>query len=164
MTRPPSSWRNAMALLVLATPVCFACSKKYRVGDYVLVNWRDEGPYPAYVLEHKKQRYRVHFDGYPDRCDEDVLIDQIVDIAKSPTAVPANPPRGVFCVRAKPSPDEKVGQVYKAGDRVKVSWRGSTYPAVVLEVVARDRYRIRYEGHEEQWDETVPAERIQGKL
>lgn len=152
-----ASWILPLCLLLVA------CAKKYRVGDYVLVSWREEGPYPAYILEAKKQRYRVHFDGYPDRCDEDVLIDQIVGLAQNPV-VPAKPPEGVYCVQPEPSQEADVMQVYKVGDRVKVNWRGSPYAAVVIEVIARDRYRVRYEGHEEQWDESVSADRIVGRL
>lgn len=149
--------------MLLAVGVLSACAKKYRVGDYVMVSWRESGPYPAYILERKRQRYRVHFDGYPDSCDEDVLIDQIVGLADNPM-VPPKPPEGVSCVRPLPNPEDDVLQVYKVGERVKVTWRGSPYPALILEVLARDRFRVRYEGHEEQWDETVSAERIVGRM
>jgi hypothetical protein len=152
---------SSVGLLLL---LCVGCSKTYRIGDYVMVMWRQAGPYPAYVLEHTGRRYRVHFDGYPDRCDEDVLVDEIVGVATPPVVAPANPPPGVSCVRPKPTPDEGVTQVYKAGDRVKVTWRGSAYPAVILEVIARDRFRVNYEGHEEQWNETVSLDRIVGRL
>jgi hypothetical protein len=106
----------------------------------------------------------VHFDGYPDRCDEEVLVDEVIGLATPPVAAPANPPPGVSCVRPKPTAEEGVAQVYKAGDRVKVTWRGSAYPAVILEVIARDRFRVSYEGHEEQWNETVTLDRIVGRL
>jgi hypothetical protein len=154
-------WSSTILLLLWST---MACSKTYRIGDYVMVMWRQEGPYPAYVLDHTGRRYRVHFDGYPDRCDQDVLVDEIVGVATPPVAAPANPPSGVSCVRPKPTPDEGLAQVYKAGDRVKVTWRGSAYPALILEVIARDRFRVSYEGHEAQWNETVSLDRIVGRL
>lgn len=152
-----------VSLLGLAL-LALGCGKTYRIGDYVLVMWREAGPYPAYVLEHSGRRYRVHFDGYPDRCDEEVVVDAIVGLAKPPVATPANPPEGVSCVRPKPTPDEGVAQVYRVGDRVKVTWRGSAYPALIVEVIARDRFRVSYEGHEEQWNETVSLDRIVGRL
>jgi len=150
-------------ICLLLSLLTVSCSKSYRVGDYVLVMWREAGPYPAYILEHKGRRYRVHFDGYPDRCDQDVSIDEIVGIAKNPI-VPANPPEGVSCVPPKQDPDDKAAQVYKVGDRVRVTWRGSAYPALIVEVIARDRFRVSYEGHEEQWNETVTVDRIVGRL
>jgi hypothetical protein len=52
---------------------------------------------------------------------------------------------------------------YKEGDRVRVRWRNSVYPAIVLEVTARDRLRVHYEGLENAWDETVTLDRLVGR-
>jgi hypothetical protein len=46
---------------------------------------------------------------------------------------------------------------------VRVSWRNSVYPAIVLEVTARDRVRVHYEGLESAWDETVTLDRLVGR-
>jgi hypothetical protein len=139
------------------------CNETYRVGDFVLVMWNGEGPYPAYILEKKgSNRYRVHFDGYPERCDEDVIRDAISGRAKD-SIVPANPPRGVFCVRPKPVASAGTAALYRASDPVRVTWRGSVYSAVILEVIARDRFLVHYEGYEDEWDEVVPLDRILGK-
>jgi hypothetical protein len=37
------------------------------------------------------------------------------------------------------------------------------YPAIVLEVVARDRLRVHYEGLENAWDEVVGLDRLVGR-
>jgi hypothetical protein len=50
---------------------------------------------------------------------------------------------------------------YKAGDRVRVKWRGSKYLATIVAVAAPDRYLVHYEGYETAWDETVNADRIE---
>jgi hypothetical protein len=51
---------------------------------------------------------------------------------------------------------------YKVGDKLTVDWKGQAYPATVLEVVAKDRYKIHYEGYESNWDEVVGPARIKG--
>jgi hypothetical protein len=56
-----------------------------------------------------------------------------------------------------------VANPYKAGDRLRVRWRGSIYPATVMEVIAKDRVLVRYDGHESAWDEIVQLERILGR-
>ena len=80
--------RLGCALLVLGIP---GCARPYRIGDYVLVEWGEEGRvYPAYVLALKGNgRYRVHFDGYPARFDEDVTLETLAKKRPSADAVAA---------------------------------------------------------------------------
>ena len=52
---------------------------------------------------------------------------------------------------------------YQAGDRVRVTWRGSAYAAVVLEVQGKDRLLVHYEGHENAWDEVVTLDRVSSR-
>ena len=53
--------------------------------------------------------------------------------------------------------------VYHIGDRVRVEWHGSTYPATILNTLGDDRYRIHYEGYGPEWDEDIAMGRIQRK-
>jgi hypothetical protein len=50
---------------------------------------------------------------------------------------------------------------YKVGDRVRVRWRGSIYPANVTKVLAPDTLVVHYQGHEDAWDETINIDRIE---
>ena len=69
---PPS----VFALLFVSCLALLGCRKPYRVGDHVLVEWEEGKTYPAYVLEvNGRSRYRVHFEGYDSRWDEDVGIE-----------------------------------------------------------------------------------------
>lgn len=162
--------RVARALLVVVVAFLLAaCKRPYRVGDHVLVEWEDGSSklYPGYIVERVSEtRYRVHFDGYDARFDEDVSVDRIRGHVTGPVMVPP-PPKHVARVVGLPrEPDAGAALVvnpYKAGDRLRVRWRGSVYSAVVLEVVAKDRVLIRYEGHESAWDEVVSLDRILGK-
>ena len=52
----------------------------------------------------------------------------------------------------------------QVGDHVLVEWRGGEYPAVIVGVEGVSRFRVHYDGFSEDWDETVPATRIRGRL
>ncbi len=164
---------RAFAQVCLVGVLLAGCEQPYRVGEYVLVEW-EEGtpPYPAYITEKEgKARFRVHFDGYESRWDQEVTIERIKGRVPEHYAKPP-PPKRVRVARgegsgkgkdAKPGASaEPVGQ-YKVGDRVKVKWRGSVYSAVVLTVVSTDQYRVHYDGHESAWDEVVKVSRIVSK-
>jgi hypothetical protein len=146
-----------------------SCSERYRVGEHVLVEWETGTGhlYPAYVLERVgESRFRVHFDGYDSRFDEEVGIDRIKGRVEGPVATPPPPTKVARTVSSSQAPDAGAALAvnpYKEGDRVRVSWRNSVYPAIVLEVTARDRVRVHYEGLESAWDETVTLDRLVGR-
>jgi len=159
----PATW-----LLVLC--LCLTgCKRPYRVGEHVLVEWEEGSSvhYPAYVVERvSATRYRVHFEGYDSRYDEDISLDRINGRVQG--AVPVPPPPKKVARAAGVQGAEDAGAAlavnpYKAGDRIRVRWRGSVYPALVLDVVAKDRMRVHYEGHEAAWDEVVGLDRVAGR-
>jgi hypothetical protein len=45
-------------------------------------------------------------------------------------------------------------------DEVEVEWRGSWWPAVVLEKRGAGRWLVHYDGHGSDWDEVVGPDRI----
>jgi uncharacterized protein with FMN-binding domain len=49
----------------------------------------------------------------------------------------------------------------KKGDSVEVEWKGSFYPAKILEV-KDGKYKIHYDGYADSWDEWVTTARIKG--
>ena len=53
--------------------------------------------------------------------------------------------------------------VYRVGERVRVEWHGSIYPATIVNVLGDDRYRVHYEGYGNEWDEDIALSRIQRK-
>ena len=144
--------------------VVTACARPFRVGDYVLVDWGDEGLlYPAYILQKKSNtRFRVHYEGYPARFDEDVTLERIKGLVHGPPPSPP-PPRHVQILsgldKAKADPSAPMSR-YKVDDRVRVRWRGSIYRATVVEVVSPERLKVHYEGHESAWDEVIDITRI----
>lgn len=147
-----------------------ACKKPYRVGEHVLVEWeKEQPPYPAYITERTGSgRYRVHFDGYDSRWDEEVSFDRILGRVEGPVSAPPPPPKvalaaGVPSPTASGSAGEVAASPYREGDRVRVSWRGAVYSATVVKVVAKDRFEVHYEGHEAAWDEVVGVDRILGR-
>ena len=141
-----------------------ACTRPYRVGDFVLVEWGDEKLlYPAYIIAKKgNSRFRVHFDGYPARWDEAVTLDRIQGLVSGQPVQPP-PPRHVQIAtgvdKEKAADSTPLGR-YKVDDRIRVKWRGSVYRAVVLEVVGAEKLKIHYDGHESAWDEVIHVSRI----
>jgi hypothetical protein len=138
-----------------------ACKKPYRVGEYVLVDWEENRPFPAFITDKVgATRYRVHFDGFD--CDQDVSLDRIKGRVEG--AVPLASPGKLPCAHAVPAESSSAPVVtpapYKPGDHVRVTWRGSIYSATVLSVVAKDRFVVHYEGLETAWDESVTLDRI----
>jgi hypothetical protein len=153
--------RVALAALLLCLTLLAGCKESYRVGEYVWVDWEGRS-YPAYIVEKKGAgRFRVHYDGYDARWDEDVIVDRIKGRIDGPVTTPP-PPEKVARLSGAPkaSGGPASTAAYKAGDRVRVKWRGSLYVATVIAVVAPDKYLVHYEGYEAAWDETVPADRI----
>jgi hypothetical protein len=159
--------RLVLLSLLLLLP---ACKKPYRVGEHVLVEWeKDQPPYPAYIIERPSPtRYRVHFDGYDSRWDEDVSFDRVLGPVEGPVAAPPPPSKvalaaGIASPKTAGSAGEMAVSPYKESDRVRVSWRGSVYSATVTKVIAKDRFEVHYEGHEAAWDEIVGIDRIVGR-
>ncbi len=159
-----TSVRRLSVAVALAGPLLLsACKERYRVGDYVLVEWC-EGEYPAYILDRRgRTRYRVHFDGYEARWDTEVGFESIKRRLEEP---PPNPPplcdRVAAALGIKKQEAKDAVSPYKEGARVKVTWRGSVYKATIVEVLDAERFKVHYDGHESAWDEVVTADRIVG--
>ncbi|HSC89239.1 MAG TPA: Tudor-knot domain-containing protein [Polyangiaceae bacterium] len=155
--------RRACASFVLLALLGTGCNRPYRVGDHVLVEWGDEQLlYPAYVIQKKGTRFRVHYDGYPARWDEDVTLERIQGLVMGPVNAPP-PPRHVRLISGldakKREPAAPMSR-YKVDDRIRVRWRGSIYRATVLQVISAEKLQVRYEGHESAWDEVIDVNRI----
>ncbi len=166
----PKRGRIYPRLALCAALWVLACDQPYRIGEYVLVEWEDgQPPYPAYIIAKKsKTRYRVHYDGYAPRWEEDVTLDRIKGRVTNHVVRPPPPKKVQRAQGRKPQKVSKangsasaapVGQ-YQVGDRVKVRWRGTVYPATIVSVVGQDKYLIHYDGYESAWDETVNVTRI----
>jgi hypothetical protein len=158
--------RRSHVLLFALGLALAGCKRPYRVGEHVLVEWEEGKLYPAYVVEaHGTTRYRVHFDGYDSHWDEDVGIDRIRGRIEGPVAPPPPPEKVTRAAGAPTGSGTPGGPInpFQAGDRIRVTWRGSVYPALVLEAVGKDRVLVRYEGHESAWDETISLDRIVSK-
>lgn len=58
------------------------------------------------------------------------------------------------------APSGSPAATYQAGEQVQIFWEGRWWPGRILEAEG-GRYKIRYDGYDEQWDEWVTAERLQ---
>ncbi|HMJ54824.1 MAG TPA: hypothetical protein VK540_22240 [Polyangiaceae bacterium] len=153
-------WAVFFALIGLG-----GCRRPNQVGDHVLVEWRG-GEYPAVIVGVEGvSRFRVHYDGYSEDWDETVTATRIrgrlstTPGAVAPAPASKNRSRASASASAAPLPPS----VYRLGDRVRVEWHGSMYPATIVAVLGDDRYRVHYEGYGDEWDEDIPMSRIQRK-
>ncbi len=52
---------------------------------------------------------------------------------------------------------------FKEGDKVRVLWGGRWYPAEVLSVRGKDRFKIHYDNYGSKWDEVVGGAKIKSR-
>ena len=158
--------KKLASLLVLATALALvACGDDYRIGEYVWVAWEGRD-YPAYVIDQRgKTRYRVHYDGYDSRWDEDVTPDRIKGRIKGPAVAPPPPEKVARAMGLTPQPSGSAGapSVFAVGDRVRVRWQGSVYAATIVSLEGTGRIRVHYDGYGSEWDEVVSDDRLSGK-
>jgi hypothetical protein len=141
------------------------CRRPNQVGDHVLVEWRG-GEYPAVIVGVEGvSRFRVQYDGFSEDWDETIPATRIRGrLSTTPGAVapaPASKARSRASASASAAPVPP--SVYRLGDRVRVEWHGSMYPATIVAVLGDDRYRVHYESYGDEWDEDIPMSRIQRK-
>src|ERR1043165_9072118 len=55
-------------------------------------------------------------------------------------------------------------RAHQVGDHVLVDWRGDEDPAVIVGVEGPAKFHVHYDGYSEDWDESIPATRIRGRL
>jgi hypothetical protein len=147
--------RALTPLIVIAALSLVGCKKRFGVGDRVLVEWEGKD-YPALIKESQPgSKFKVHYEGYDDVWDEVVPKDRVHGLIDGPVAQP-EPPAKVL----KKAVQAAKTNVFKINDHVRVEWHGQVYSATVIGIVGPERYRIRYDGYGQEWDETVGLDRI----
>jgi len=146
---------SVFSLVLLVALSSSGCKRRYDVGDQVLVEW-EKNVYPAKIIETQGTKFKVHYDGYDPIWDEVVPRERVKGPVEG-TVVHPEPPQKV---RAKALAAAQTN-IYKIGDRVRVEWHGTMYPAVIVGIVGQERYRIHFEGYGDEWDDTVGLARIQ---
>jgi hypothetical protein len=154
---------RGFAHMLFGAVLLLGCRSSYRVGEHVWVD-DDAGVHPAFVRETRSgTRLLVQYQG----CDETWVREVTLDRVKGRIAAETPVSRDRFaCLKDAAADGDGVlaaSTPFKVGDKVRVRWRGSVYPAVVVTVVAADRFTVHYEGYEDAWDETVSVQRIVGR-
>src|SRR4030095_8229742 len=112
------------------------CRRSYDVGDHVLVDW-EGNVYPAMIVEVPGPgKVKVHYDGYDEMWDEVIPRNRIKGFVEGEVRIPDPPEK----VRRTAVEAAKTNE-YKIGDRVKVDFQRSQYPAVIVGIVGPERYR-----------------------
>lgn len=137
------------------------CSRPYRVGDRVLVEW-EGAEYPASVLVVESPgRFRVHYEGYDSVWDESVPAIRIKGRVSGTPRHPPPPPK--VRARVAGSAQGAPPSLYKVGDRVKIDWKGASYPGTIVAILGGERYRVHYDGYDANWEENVDLSRLKRK-
>lgn len=161
--RRPARARAAVVSGALALGTAFwGCRESQRIGDHVLVEY-DGQRCPGYIIEKKSStRFRIHFDFEGYDWEDDVAADKVQGRVEDPVSGCALPPRVRATLGLAETPKSRDrSSPYRVGDRVRVRWRGSVYPASVTAIVAADTVVVHYQGHEDAWDETINIDRIE---
>ncbi|MBM4362214.1 MAG: hypothetical protein FJ104_06000, partial [Deltaproteobacteria bacterium] len=138
------------------------CGREHRVGDFVWVEWEGR-EYPAYVIDVKDRgRLRVHYDGYEARWDEDVTLDRVRGLVEGTAVAPPPPDRVARAMGQRPRAVSSAGapSPFALGQRLRVRWRGSLYPATVVGLPGPGKVTVHYDGYGAEWDEVVDEERV----
>jgi hypothetical protein len=150
-------------IIISSLFVLMHCSRRNRVGEHVWVLYESR-PARAFIVEKTgESRVRVQFESCDTSWQREVTTDKITgrvseSEAAHPPAVPACAPTNA----ARKGDAIGLAAPYRVGDRIRVKWRGSTYNATIVGVVAPERIRVHYEGLESAWDETITTDRIEG--
>lgn len=135
-----------------------ACNRGYRVGDEVMVEWEGKD-YPAVILSASgPTKFKVHYEGYDETWDELVPRSRMKGLRVGNEIRPEPPAK----VRQK-ALEAAQSNTYRVGDHVRVEWRERMYPAQIIDVVGKERYRVHYEGYPNEFDENVGLSRIQAR-
>lgn len=126
----------ALALNPLSASACAP-------GDKAQVLWKGSW-YPATVLQSRGNKCYIHYDGYNSSWDEWVGPSRIRVSGGAP---------GVSKIL------NVGGSLYNVGDAVSVKWKGSWWPAHVVQA-GNNKWYIHYDGYSNSWDEWVGPGRI----
>lgn len=161
--RPACSAGRGLVFALVVSGLSSGCRQSYRVGEHIWVD-NDAGVYPAFVREERgATRLLVQYQG----CDETWAREVTLDRVKGRVAAEQPVSRDKYaCLRDAAAEGDRgiaASTPFKVGDKLRVKWRGSVYPAVVVGVIAADRFSVHYDGYETAWDETVSIQRIVGR-
>jgi hypothetical protein len=152
----------AHGAVALGVTALAGCRENLRIGDQVIVEYEGR-QCSGYVIDKKSDtRFRIHFDFEGYDWEDDVSADHMLGRVQDPVPdcpLPARVRATLGLVETPKSPDRS--SPYRVGDRVRVRWRDSVYPASVTQVLAADTVVVHYQGHEDAWDETINVDRIE---
>jgi hypothetical protein len=107
----------------------------YLAGDKVLITSQGRVVLGDVLQQVAAGTWRVHYDGYGPEAAENVTEDRL-----------QHPFRGV--------------SAHAVGEAVMVEANGQTLPAKILAASAQNRWLVRFDGYNPQYDQEVRAERI----
>ncbi len=129
-----AQWNEAVGMDRIKAGAAVAPTE-YHPGDKVLVTTQGHVMFGDVLQQVSAGTWRVHYDGYGPEAVENVTSDRI-----------QRPFLGV--------------SAHTVGEAVMVEANGQTLPAKVLAATAQNRWMVRFDGFNPQYDQEVPTERI----
>ena len=114
-------------------------TRDYRAGEKVMVTVQNRLALADVVQQISAEMWRVHYDGFGPEVAENVGPDRL----RRPYSGPAT---------------------VSVGQKLLVYVQGRPMPAVVMALVAADRWLVRFDGYGSQYDQAIGAEALQGPV
>lgn len=149
------------ASLVLASA---AAAADFKPGDRVEVKWRGKW-FAAEVLEAKKGKWKVHYQGYDAEWDEWVGAARVRAPKTSTVSAGGAAATDAPAAGTDRRPAGRAGgpagiSSLKKGDKVEMEFRGAWYPATVVEAPGNGTVRVHPDGWADSWKEDVGPDRL----
>lgn len=126
-------------------------------NDAVEIHWSGQW-YKGKILEVANGQYKVRYDGWGSAFDEWVSSDRLKAI-KNANGTRETPLEEKKETQNQHQNEKTRGSTFKKGDKVSISWSGSWYKGMILEV-KDGKYKVRYDGWGSAFDEWVDASRL----
>jgi hypothetical protein len=129
------------------------------VGMPVEAHWGSKW-WPAQIVQLIPDgKVKIHYDGWSDSNDE-VLPRTRLRLAKAGTPSSKHPLSVSGTARNESSGKVTTATVLKKGQRLETQWGSKWWDAHVIDVLPDGSVKVHYEGWSDNFDETVPRDRL----
>jgi hypothetical protein len=123
----------------------------YRVGEAVRVLWGSQWWPGRIEREVGPGAWEISYDGWGKDWNETVGVHRLARAAGDLDDDVEGPPSSSAAVQSSR---------FRAGQPVRVSWKGKWWDGRVVRVIAADAWEISYDGYATSWNEVVGPDRI----
>jgi len=130
-----------------------------KVGMPIEAEWGNKW-WPAQVVQlMANNQVKIHYEGWTDASDE-VLPRTRLRLATVGTPIAEHTSNPVGTLRSESVGNVKPDTTIKKGQRLETYWGSKWWDAHVVEVLPDGSVKVHYEGWSDNFDETVPRDRL----